>query len=235
MNSIGIVARLLLLTCLGIAGCQIERSLAAAGPPGDAPAPTQAKGVTETESSFLSLVDNLSQSAGWRQHTSMPTPRSEMPAAEWAGLIYVPGGYGGGFVTEATFEVYDPVSDAWASLTPMPEGRHHLMATAHQGKIYAFGGGRSLQDRRPTNTAWVYDPAANAWDELASMPERRIAGVAVSLGDYIYIVGGRGATGDLLRYDPVADAWSSLASLGQLREHLAAVTIDGKIYALAGR
>ena len=235
MNSIGIVARLLLLTCLGIAGCGIERSLASTGLPGDAPTPTQAKGVAETESKFLSLVDHLSQNAGWRQHTSMPNPRSEMPAAEWAGLIYVPGGYGGGFVTEATFEVYDPVSDAWASLAPMLEGRHHLMATAHQGKIYAFGGGRSLQDRRPTNTAWVYDPAVNAWDELANMPERRIAGAAVSLGDYIYIVGWRGATANLLRYDPATDAWASLAPLGQLREHTAAVVLDGKIYALAGR
>jgi N-acetylneuraminic acid mutarotase len=79
-----------------------------------------------------------------------------------------------------------------------------------------------------------YDPAADAWDELANMPVRRFAGSAVSMGNYIYIVGGR-APRDLLRYDPAADAWTSLAPLAQLREHIAAVALDGKIYALAGR
>jgi hypothetical protein len=39
----------------------------------------------------------------WGQHASMPTPRSEMPAAVLDGRIYTPGGFGG----EAVFEAYD--------------------------------------------------------------------------------------------------------------------------------
>jgi len=67
------------------------------------------------------------------------------------------------------------------------------------------------------------------------MPEPRLAGAAVTLGDYIYIVGGTGGSNALLRYDPALDEWTSLASLSESREHTAATALDGKIYALGGR
>jgi hypothetical protein len=38
------------------------------------------------------------------------------------------------------------------------------------------------------------------------MPEERVAGSAVVLDGFIYVVGGQGPSGDLLRYDPAADA-----------------------------
>ena len=37
------------------------------------------------------------------------------------------------------------------------------------------------------------------------MPERRMGGEAVSLGDFIYLVGGTGGTTALLRYDPAEE------------------------------
>jgi N-acetylneuraminic acid mutarotase len=136
----------------------------------------------------------------WQQHAFMPAPRSEMPAAGLDGYIYVPGGFGG----EAVFEAYHPESDAWNTLENLPEGRHHLMATAHDGRIYIFGGARSVIDWRATDTAWAYDPLTDSWTELEPMPEARVAGAAVSLGDYIYVIGGTGGSKDLLRYDPGA-------------------------------
>lgn len=106
-------------------------------------------------------------------------------------------------------------------LAPLPEDRHHLMAAAYDGRIYVFGGasGRAWQ---PTNTTWAYVPGHDTWSELASMPETRVAGAAVSLGDYLYVIGGTGGTAALLRYDATADTWTSLASLNQPREHTAA-------------
>ena len=47
------------------------------------------------------------------------------------------------FGGEDVFEMYDPSADRWMSLAPLPEGRHHLMAAAHAGRVYAFGGARS--------------------------------------------------------------------------------------------
>jgi N-acetylneuraminic acid mutarotase len=72
------------------------------------------------------------------------------------------------------------------------------------------------------------------------MPEPRLAGAAVTLGDFIYVIGGTGGSNALLRYDPARNQWTSLAGLSQSREHtaaaggFAAVAVDGKLYALGG-
>ena len=166
----------------------------------------------------------------WQGGTAQTPARSEMPAAVLNGLIYVPGGFGG----ETAFQAYDPGAELWIDLAPLPEGRHHLMAAAANGKIYVFGGA-AAGSWEPTATAFVYDPSTATWGKLASMPEPRLSGVAVTLNDKIYVVGGVGGTQDLLEYDPTADSWRALAPLGQPREHLAATAVGGLLYALGGR
>ena len=174
----------------------------------------------------------------------MPTARSEMPAVELNGLIYVPGGFGpvpGGLANGkgpvTTFDAYDPAVDRWRSLAPMPEPRHHLMLTTYHGKIYVFGG--FIAPWITQSNAWVYDPAANQWTVLKDMPAPRTAGAAVTLGNYIYLVGGTTSHGSLVlptwRYDPEMNSWKNMAPLQEPREHNAAVVLDGRIYALGGR
>jgi N-acetylneuraminic acid mutarotase len=161
----------------------------------------------------------------------MPTARSEMPAVAIDGVIYVPGGFGG----LSRLEAYDVEGDVWTRLADMPQGRHHLMAAAHEGRLYVFGGASSLISWAPTDTVWVYDPDRDDWQMLSPLPEARHSGAAISLGGYIYIVGGVGESGSLLRYDPDADLWSRLATLEQRREHIAVGVLDGEIYAIGGR
>jgi hypothetical protein len=66
-----------------------------------------------------------------------------------------------------------------------------------------------------------------------------MSGAAVTLGDFIFLVGGvgvesgQGAT--LLRYDPSGNTWTRLAKLTNMREHIAAVVLSGRIFALGGR
>lgn len=166
----------------------------------------------------------------WQGGAAQTPARSEMPAAVLNGLIYVPGGFGG----ETVFQAYDPGAELWIDLAPLPEGRHHLMTAAVNGKIYVFGGA-AADSGDATATTFVYDPSTATWSEAASMPEPRLSGVAVTLNDKIYVVGGVGGTQDLLEYDPADDSWRALAPLGQPREHLAATTVGGLIYALGGR
>jgi N-acetylneuraminic acid mutarotase len=109
------------------------------------------------------------------------------------------------------------------------------MAAAFEGKVYIFGGGRSLADWTPSAQAFEFDPLAGLWSTLSPMPEPRLGGSAVTLGKYIYIVGGVGGSGALLRYDPEDNTWESQASLAQAREHTAAVGFDGLVYVIGGR
>lgn len=238
-------ARTALIVPLFLAACAAPvTSTPAAEAPGTTPTPlvepvTPPAGSPPTTS--VSPAPTGLRQGEWRQLASMPTPRSEMPAAVLNGRIYVPGGFppqNGGTVVggETAFEAYDPGADAWQTLAPLPEGRHHLMAAAHPNtaRVYVFGGA-GAPGWAPTSTAWAYDPESDAWSSLAPMPEARLAGAAVTLGNHLYVVGGAGGTQALLRYSPATDSWASLAPLKQAREHTAAVALDGKIYALAGR
>jgi N-acetylneuraminic acid mutarotase len=180
----------------------------------------------------------------WVQRATMPDPRSEMPAVTLNGLIYVPGGLGrtptgsaNGYGAVAGLDVYDPATNTWDTRAPLPEVRHHNLATVFEGRLYVFGG--MDEPWRPTTTAWVYDPTIDAWTALAPLPQPRTSGAAVALGNYIYVIGGTGSPFQtplpFLRYDPAANTWEERAQLRQLREHTAAVALDGKIYALGGR
>ena len=136
----------------------------------------------------------------------------------------MPGGFGG----LTSFEAYDPAEDGWTELAPMPEPAHHMMVTGHGGKVFVFGGGPDLS-WQATASILVYDPATEAWAEAGAMPERRMSGEAVSLGDFIYLVGGTGGTTALLRFDPAEDAWSVLPGPSQAREHVAAVAFNDEL------
>ena len=167
---------------------------------------------------------------GWQAGAAMPTARSEMRVAVVDGIFYVPGGFGG----LTSFEAYDPAGDSWATLAPMPEPAHHMMATGHGGKVFVFGGARSMA-WQAVATVLVYDPATEEWAAAGPMPERRMGGEAVSLGDFIYLVGGTGGTTAMLRYEPDSRAWNILPGPVQPREHVAAVAYEGEIWVIGGR
>ena len=62
-----------------------------------------------------------------------------------------------------------------------------------------------------------------------------MSGEAVSLGDFIYLVGGTGGTTALLRYDPAEDSWAVLPGPVQPREHVAATAFSGEMWVIGGR
>lgn len=73
----------------------------------------------------------------------MPTPRSGHAVAAFEGRLFAFGGEGNpddpnGIFDEA--EVYDPVADEWASLEPIPTGRHGMGAAALADGIHVPGG-----------------------------------------------------------------------------------------------
>ena len=168
--------------------------------------------------------------SGWRLGLPMLTPRSEMSAVEIDGVAYVPGGFSGPLGT-ARFEAYDIQRDTWNELSSMPAARHHMMASAHDGLLYVFGGS-SAAGFNATSTAWRYDPTTDKWEELPSMPEERMSGAAVTINDIIYIMGGNQ---NMLAFDPTQFTWEELPGPEQPREHTAAVPYQGELWAIGGR
>lgn len=154
-----------------------------------------------------------------------PTPRSEAPAVEHKGLIYVPGGFGPGGCCRTTtrFEVYDPALDRWSARKDMPRGVDHHMMVSFGDKLYVFW----------RESLWIYDPAADTWS--AALPGVGVglyAGGAVVLDKHIYVGGGATV---FKRYAPETGIWETLPSIRQYRDHMAMVLFQGKIWVLGGR
>lgn len=173
--------------------------------------------------------------SAWDEHRPMDVARSEHPAVVLDGQVVVLGGFvepaPGRVGVTAAVEAYDPGADTWRRLPDLPSPRHHLMAAAVDGRVYAVGG-FSESGFEPVSDVW--ELGEGGWEERSPLPRPVGAGAAVALDGAIYVVGGVPDPG-LLRYDPGRDRWETLPAPDVAREHLAAISIDGEVWAIAGR
>jgi hypothetical protein len=174
----------------------------------------------------------------WRQAADAPRPRAEFAAAALDGRLYAVGGFdarqpGTGLLD---VDVYDPVTDSWASAAPLPVERDHPALVEHAGRLYFLGG----QDGGPRADAFVYDPGVD--EAIAAMPAPRAQHAAVAIQDRIYVFGGvtpagpGGAALETWAYEPATGTWiTGLAPIPTQRNHLVGVALDGRAWAIGGR
>ncbi len=169
----------------------------------------------------------------WSTLAPMPTPRSEVAAAELDGKIYVFGGFGAGATKN---EEYDLRANTWRERAPVPQGVDHAAAVALEGQIYLIGGfdGRF----RPVDSVWAYDPKTDTWSKKADLPTPRGALGAAVVDGKIYVIGGSGVGGDVgttEQYDPSTNAWAPRSPMPTPRDHIGIAAIEGRIYVSGGR
>ena len=167
----------------------------------------------------------------WATRRPMIAARAAHVTVEYAGKLYAIGGVRGGTVVGTT-EVYDPLSDAWTSLTPMPTPREHLSAAAIGDRIYVVGG------RNPgnVNTLEAYSPSTNTWERLTDMPTARGGLAAAAYNGKLYVFGGEnpGVFPHTEEYDPVSNTWRRVADMPTPRHGMGAVTVGDAIYVIGG-
>jgi N-acetylneuraminic acid mutarotase len=165
--------------------------------------------------------------------------RSEVAVVEISGKIYVVGGEVGDVKDSPLLQEYDPVTDKWRDLVPMPAGASHIAAATLNGKLYAAGGFTLNVHRNPVDRFFVYDPEENRWQALAplSAPLGSV-GLAAAAGK-IHAIGGRDSNQNVVAthevYDPATNTWSSAAPLPVARDHFGIVVLDGRIHVVGGR
>jgi N-acetylneuraminic acid mutarotase len=181
----------------------------------------------------------------WRHVAPMPTARALLAAATGRdGRIYAFGGTAFGFIGEVmdAVEAYNPATDTWTRVRPMPTARAGAAAVAApDGKIYVIGGyDLATGFLNPLNTVEAYDPATNRWSSKAPMPTRReLLGAAVGRDGRIYAVAGENNSHQSLRkveaYSPATDTWRPAPFLFVPRNDLGVVAgSDGTVYAIGG-
>lgn len=191
-------------------------------------------------------------SGRWSEGAPMPTPRG---AAGWTvleGRIHVIGGnvagpdghdHAGDRMTEDnsvnTHEAYDPATDRWVRLRPMPTPRNHLGAATANGRIHAVLG--RADGNFVMTTHEMYDPAADAWTAGPPVPTGRSGVAVVEHGGSVYAFGGerldadnRRTFDDAERFDPSTNQWERLRAMPTPRHGLGAASIGGAIHVISG-
>ena len=170
----------------------------------------------------------------------MPTPVSNLCAADINGLIHVPGGMPVADVASAELQIFDPTTGTWTTAAddPMPGGRFGSACASHDGKLYVFGG---LDGTIYTSTAWVYDPqlsAGNRWSTLSDSPFSHGFGSAVAASNgLIFVTGFRDNTVNLntvAAYDPDSDNWIAYPVLQTARSGAGVWTQGDLLYVGGG-
>ena len=197
----------------------------------------------------------------WAKKRPMRLPSHHVAFATLNNKIYAFGGFtypdsgppGWNAVNNAW--EYDPATDEWKELAPMPTKRGAASAGVANGKIYVTGGANSLpgvnengiHPARPHNvvaTVEEYDPAANSWKTVRPLLLARNHHVTVGVGDKIYVIGGRVGAAfissasnnvDLVEmYDPATDLWTPRARMPTARSAIGAGVYNNQILVAGG-
>jgi N-acetylneuraminic acid mutarotase len=195
----------------------------------------------------------------WTKKKPMPLASHHVSFTEYKGKIYAFGGFvlpqsgPAAWVPIDNAWEYDPATDNWKALAPLPTKRGSPVAVTVGDKMYVIGG--STPGPKETSvplpgTHWAlgsveeYDPAANTWRQRSPMPTSRNHAIAGVVNGKIYVIGGRvGAAGIsaasntnvVEQYDPATDSWGTVrARMPTARSAMASGVHGGRIYVTGG-
>ena len=174
----------------------------------------------------------------WTKKSPMPRPAHHAAVAAVNGKIYAFGGFvapantaipvGAAWEPIADAWEFNPATDSWKPLAPLPGKRGAAVAAEVGGKIYVIGGATTMEGSKdPFFTAFgparvlgtndVYDPATNKWESRNPMSVPRNHAFSGAVNGKIYVIGGRTGHGFILsatntdvveEYDPASNMWS---------------------------
>ncbi len=114
----------------------------------------------------------------------------------------------------ADVRAFDPGTQSWRALPPLPEARSSHALVAHGDKLFVVGGWTLTGARKEgtfARTGFVYDAKTQAWSELAQ-PFQLRALAAAMLDGKLVVLGGMDANARTSQavhiYDPESQTWS---------------------------
>ncbi|XP_064636107.1 kelch-like protein 3 isoform X2 [Lineus longissimus] len=149
----------------------------------------------------------------WKFVANMNYAVSRLQACGFNGYLYVAGG-----VSDPNnqcidaLQRYNPNTDVWELLAPMPVPRSLSGLVTAGGKLYSVGG--TLEMVTATRQLTCYDVEANQWTELTPMTDTRFDAGVTSLGSKIYVLSGHDGENSFFhtieQYDTVTNKWTVL-------------------------
>lgn len=183
----------------------------------------------------------------WTQGANMPESRNHISVVALNGLIYAFGGYPPPCCKSYPWPAgtntawsYNPKTNTWATLAPIPRKFGAGIAVAFKDKIYVMAGTDSGGYHSIT-AVHEYNPTTNTWVAKASMKNAREHTRGVVVDSMIYVFGGHqkpGATrtnqGAVEAYSPSSNTWIDKGVMPTPRGAIGGAYIDGKVYLFGG-
>jgi len=170
----------------------------------------------------------------------MPTERGALAAGVLDGQIYAVGGALKKFFrlrNTNAHEVYDPKTDTWKALAPIPTPRDHLTVSVANGLLYAIGGRVNVNYNNNLNANEAYDPNTNQWQTLAPLPTARSGITSQYIKGRIFVFGGESGAGTFNEneaYDPKTNQWTAMPLMPKPCHGLGSAGVNGTIHLLNG-
>jgi large repetitive protein len=158
------------------------------------------------------------------------------------GRILIVGGSSGTDVPAASVsEIYDPLSAAWQTTSPLNVPRTEESVTLlDDGRVMVSGGFTAEASPQYSASVEIYDPVEDTWTLAAPMSSARCDHSSTLLsGGRVLVVGGVEAVQTTLAtaaiYDPTSDRWTDAAPLDEGRfGQTANVLPDGRVLLVGG-
>ena len=184
----------------------------------------------------------------WQATTPMIMGRCEHAAFIANGYIYVIGGGIPGMYTTSVERAMinaDGSLSAWQTASAMTSARggHTVVATGDY--IYAIGGGNPPTQSSLKNVERAFvnsDGSLGLWEAMTPMSTRRSEVSSVSIGGYIYVMGGTTGLGTYwnsverakINSDGSLSAWEATTPLRVTRASFMAIQHHSRIYSIGG-
>jgi subtilisin family serine protease len=127
---------------------------------------------------------------------------------------------------------YDPATDTWSNLAPMPSALDNRAALYDpDGGLIYLGGG--YPNYSPAFES--YDPGTDSWTILSPMPHAKAGAAGGVVDGKVYLLGGNPEPiNETQIYDIATSTWSEGTPLPFPTAYAASVTYDDHIYVIAG-
>lgn len=227
-----------------------RRALQVSDPASKSPAVSIAHPVTSAVSKY-----NVASNS-WAPVAPMSVKRSDHTTTGVGSELYAAGGCSGDqadYCPSLTnvFEKYNPVTNQWSTLAPLPRQRYRHAATAIDTKLYLIGGvdlscggfcSSTGDYDNLVSVVDVFDTATGVWSTVAPLPDGRVDLAAFALGTKIHVVGGYTPRGDydsqkthfVLDTANLGAGWVSGTDMLQDRGDLCAVADGTQGYTFGG-
>lgn len=162
----------------------------------------------------------------------MPHPVKYHGSVAHDGKLYVVGGSKPGPEYLDNVQRYDPSTDTWTQLAPLPTKRH-TDAVVYNDKIYAVGGyNHNVGDYGYID---VYGIDSDTWENSIPMPIKVSAHRLAMYEDFIFIVSDYDDhIGKIFAYNITNDTWTNYSSNLTSRRHVSSVINNKKLYTYGG-